>query len=234
MQSFTWILSERANNFTIIKNGHDNHPEVILCYKTLFYRQTYARRGGLPLHVGGVRVLSLSRQSGLPQRFTPTDSDTINHDDIILQDGIGVLDVTMPSPPHPVDSREQHGGADDHTAPVHVVDGRGCDRHIERAEVHDDDQHRPTNGNDVDQVAPTTEVEMRSRREDAASTDQDHDDWHHISDLQRHAAGRDDGLECEVAAEHDQACTRGTRMLEICVPIDRWRFAGNNRSGAYQ
>jgi hypothetical protein len=167
-----------------------------------------------------VRVLFLSRQSSLPQRFTPTDSDTINHDDIILQHGIGVLDVTMPSPPHPVDAREQHGGADDQTAPVHVVDGRRRDGHIERAEVHDDDEQRPADGDNVDQVTPATEVEMRSRGEDAAPTDQYHDDWHRIADLQRHAAGRDDGLECEVVAEHDQACTRRSQILEICIPID--------------
>lgn len=122
-------------------------------------------------------VLFLRRgQRRLPQPFAPTNSDTIDDDDIILQDGIGLLDVAMPGPPDPVDAREQDGGADDQTAPIHVVDGGGGDGHVQRAQVHDDDEQRPADGDDVDEVPPAAEVEVWSRGENASAADQDDED----------------------------------------------------------
>ena len=145
-------------------------------------------------------LLFLSRERSLPQRLTPTDGDTIDDDDIILEDRIRLLDVAMPRPPHPIDAGEQYCGADDQTAPVHVVDGRCRDGHIQRAEVHNDDEHRPADRNDVDKISPAPEIEVRSRGKDATSADQDDYDGHSVPNLQRHAAGGDDGLECKVAA----------------------------------
>lgn len=60
---------------------------------------------------------------------------------------------------------------------------------------------------------------MWSGGEDAASTDQDHDDRHGVADLQCHAAGGDDGLEGKVIAQHDQACIGKRSMLETHLPL---------------
>lgn len=107
--------------------------------QSITYAQEEAQRSALP-HLTLCVLLFLSRQSCFPQRLTSTDSDTIDDDDVILQDGIGLLDVAMSGPPYPIDAGEQYRGADDQTAPVHVIDGRDRDWHIERAEVHDDDE----------------------------------------------------------------------------------------------
>lgn len=79
----------------------------------------------------------------------------------------------MSCPPDPIHTREQDGGADDQTRPVHVVNGRRRHGHVQWRQVHGDDQERPTHADHVDQISPAAQVEVRTRGEDFATTNQD-------------------------------------------------------------
>ena len=70
--------------------------------------------------------------------------------------------------------------------------------------VHQDYPNAPAYTDDVDRIAPSSEVEMRARRENASATAENDNDRCYIADLEGDASSADDGLKRKVAAKDDE------------------------------
>lgn len=76
----------------------------------------------------------------------------------------------MAGPPNPIDTREKDGRTDYQARPVHVIDRRDRNGHVQWGQVHADDNQGPADRDDVDGVSPFAEIKVRAGREDFAPT----------------------------------------------------------------